>query len=274
MKTWTTFGTLTAVIDEPTIPYLFIENELGESRKISRNKYRAQLAMLQTKLPRLMGKSVDIETTQVTATWATDEWFSDVRMSIASTPTSTPKEEKEEVKVADIEAIVSNLFESKEKARAQKAYEDSRIAAAQAKVERANTQRQRTLRKVSSNIAKGSNLPIVDKSLSFKLSGSDIGSEGTGNHPQRALARRYGLIHDRYRVEIHVKENMRGNTYKGYMPEYNEEVVFCVIPGDSSFNITTFLPIDGSFSLEDDIELKNDTSKTLQNLAQMFREEQ
>ena len=246
MKTWTTFGTLTAIIDEPTIPYMFIENELGESRKISRSKYRAQIPMLQSKLPRLMGKSVDIETTQVTATWATEEWFSDVKIS-----SITPKVKEEDDKELD--------------------FYKAKLEVAQKEVRSSSAKIERMKRREECNKIEGANLPIINRRISLKLKGNDIGEPGTGNHPKRALARRYGIVHNSFRLEAQIQENVEGNTYKAYLPSYDMTVMACINPASDGYIIKTFKTIDGKYDINDDILLKNDTTKTLKDLADMYR---
>ena len=74
---WTKFGKLSGVHGEEQ---LHIVNENGEERIMS-EKYRGMIPKVKSKAEQLIGKSVEFRTSQNTAEWSTNKYFSDIRES-------------------------------------------------------------------------------------------------------------------------------------------------------------------------------------------------
>lgn len=70
------FGTLKSVVQQPG--FVVITNTDGESRKMSRTKYKESAETVYSKASKLIGKEVQIQTSQNTNDWSTSEWFSDI----------------------------------------------------------------------------------------------------------------------------------------------------------------------------------------------------
>ena len=74
---WTYFGLLEDVYDDPNM--LFVSNEDGDTRKMSKRKYRQAAFTTAAKAKQLKGTRVEVRTSQVTKDWSTATWFSDIR---------------------------------------------------------------------------------------------------------------------------------------------------------------------------------------------------
>ena len=70
------FGTLADVRLQGSL--VIIENSDGETRKMSRDKYKESADEVYNKARHLVGKEVRIRTSQNTNNWNEREWFSDI----------------------------------------------------------------------------------------------------------------------------------------------------------------------------------------------------
>ena len=70
------FGILKSVDQNPG--FVIITNTAGESRKMSKSKYKESADTVYSKALNLVGKEVQIQTSQKTNDWSTSEWFSDI----------------------------------------------------------------------------------------------------------------------------------------------------------------------------------------------------
>lgn len=77
---WNNFGTLSKV--EKTTSYIIITNHKGYERKMSRHKYQESAEWVYKASLELIGKEVEIRTSQNTSDWSTSEWFSDIDLVI------------------------------------------------------------------------------------------------------------------------------------------------------------------------------------------------
>lgn len=75
---WNNFGILADSNEDDR--YLYIYNQNGEWRKISKSKYSPAIPNLKAKIETLKGKPILFRTSQNTATWSTTEWFSDINI--------------------------------------------------------------------------------------------------------------------------------------------------------------------------------------------------
>jgi hypothetical protein len=73
------FGTLKSA--ELSGSFVIITNTDGESRKMSRTKYQESADEVYSRAQSLIGEQVSIRTSQNTANWNSDEWFSDIFLS-------------------------------------------------------------------------------------------------------------------------------------------------------------------------------------------------
>jgi hypothetical protein len=76
---WNEFGTLKDVRKSPSL--VIIENEQGDILKMSIKKYKESALKVYEKSKPLIGKSVIVRTSQNTADWSTQEWFSEIKSS-------------------------------------------------------------------------------------------------------------------------------------------------------------------------------------------------
>lgn len=75
---WNNFGILDKSKEDDR--YLYIYNQNGDWRKISKAKYSKAIPNLKDKIETLKGKPILFRTSQNTATWSTTEWFSDINI--------------------------------------------------------------------------------------------------------------------------------------------------------------------------------------------------
>ncbi|WP_028764020.1 hypothetical protein [Shewanella colwelliana] len=73
---WNDFGTLSAV--DKTDKLVTVTNSDGEARKMSVAKYKESALAVHQKAQSLIGKQVTIRTSQNTADWSTQVWFSEI----------------------------------------------------------------------------------------------------------------------------------------------------------------------------------------------------
>ncbi|WP_314923826.1 hypothetical protein [Aeromonas piscicola] len=76
---WSNFGVLANVSADKRM--LIITNETGSTRQMSIVKYKESAEAVYHKCFPLIGQSVDIQTSQNTAEWSPQEWFSDISSS-------------------------------------------------------------------------------------------------------------------------------------------------------------------------------------------------
>lgn len=76
---WNDFGVLSDVSKSDTM--VFVRNSQGEQRKMSITNYKDSAFEVFEKALSLKGKSVQLRTSQNTADWRTDEWFSGIELS-------------------------------------------------------------------------------------------------------------------------------------------------------------------------------------------------
>ena len=72
----TFFGKLTDAYE--TTKYVIIKNDHGDTRMMSKPRYRGMAANVLSKAKTLIGQDVNIRTSQNTGNWSDDKWFSDV----------------------------------------------------------------------------------------------------------------------------------------------------------------------------------------------------
>ena len=70
------FGILESVSDN--YGFVIIKNTLGDTRKMSKTKYKESALNIHKKALTLIGKKVQIQTSQNTNNWDDKEWFSDI----------------------------------------------------------------------------------------------------------------------------------------------------------------------------------------------------
>ncbi len=73
---WNNFGVLARQSEDDL--YLYIHNQNGGSRKIRKDKYEARLPNLRQKIQTLIGQPIIFCTSQNTADWTENKWFSDI----------------------------------------------------------------------------------------------------------------------------------------------------------------------------------------------------
>ncbi|PST98685.1 resolvase/integrase Bin [Photobacterium gaetbulicola] len=76
---WNDFGILSDVSKSDTM--VFVCNSRGEQRKMSITKYKDSAFEVFEKAQSLKGKPVQLRTSQNTAGWSTNEWFSGIELS-------------------------------------------------------------------------------------------------------------------------------------------------------------------------------------------------
>lgn len=76
---WRKFGILKSV--NATDSTLYITSSSGSSLKMSLRKYKRQGLLVKKKAEAMLGSQVFVRTSQNTAPWSTNEWFSDIRIS-------------------------------------------------------------------------------------------------------------------------------------------------------------------------------------------------
>ena len=74
---WNRFGILANSRENRT--YLYIVNQNEEERKISTSAYSGSIPELKKKIEALKGKPVSVRTSQNTAKWPPNKWFSDIK---------------------------------------------------------------------------------------------------------------------------------------------------------------------------------------------------
>ncbi|MCH7369871.1 hypothetical protein [Aeromonas sp. MR16] len=77
---WTHFGVLAKVSADDRM--VAITNEAGSTRKMSILKYKESAVAICRRCFLLIGHPIDIQTSQNTAEWCTEEWFSDICPSL------------------------------------------------------------------------------------------------------------------------------------------------------------------------------------------------
>lgn len=70
------FGILKSVDQNPG--FVSITNTVGQSRKMSKTSYKESADAVYSKALNLIGKEVQIQTSQNTSNWSESEWFSDI----------------------------------------------------------------------------------------------------------------------------------------------------------------------------------------------------
>ncbi|MCW0507540.1 hypothetical protein [Aeromonas piscicola] len=76
---WTHFGVLAKVSADNRM--VIITSETGSTRQMSIVKYKESAEAIYHKCFSLIGQAVDIQTSQNTTEWSTQEWFSDISIS-------------------------------------------------------------------------------------------------------------------------------------------------------------------------------------------------
>ena len=76
-QVWNSFGILLGVNRVPG--YLIIINNTGDIRLMSLTRYRGAVEKVEIEAMNLIGKEVEVQTSQRTAGWSSDEWFSGIR---------------------------------------------------------------------------------------------------------------------------------------------------------------------------------------------------
>ena len=74
---WNYFGVLEAVSEDDK--YVYVNSDDGQSRKISKAKYKIAADNVKRKAESLVGLEVEVRTSQKTKNWNSDVWFSAIR---------------------------------------------------------------------------------------------------------------------------------------------------------------------------------------------------
>ena len=133
---WNNFGVLVRESEDEL--YLYIHNQNGEFRQISKKKYFSDIPNLRQKIKTLLGKPINFRTSQNTSDWPTSKWFSDINIDKEGyqdpsniipfskndfKDSDEPQPESNDVlksRLAAIEAELSDAQKSKETAIAEK----------------------------------------------------------------------------------------------------------------------------------------------------------
>lgn len=91
---WFMFGVLRK-IDDTDDKYLFVHNDEGQRRRMSKQKYKSSYKRLLPKLESLKGQRVFLRTSQNSLEWDENDWFSGVEKdngtkSFTAKPISSP----------------------------------------------------------------------------------------------------------------------------------------------------------------------------------------
>ena len=73
---WNGFGVLSYVSKDDS--YVYIENVNGDSLKMSIGSYKESALNVYEKALNLIGKNLEVRTSQNTSDWSTQVWFSEI----------------------------------------------------------------------------------------------------------------------------------------------------------------------------------------------------
>lgn len=263
---WSDFGILERASDGTAEgedeSYYYIYNSEGDWRIIHKGKYASSLPYIMKKVALLRGKPVRIRTSQNTADWSPDEWFSDITIDKKSfaipqavASDSNPVEyesakrqlgESEQAeKLRQLETALEEEREGREKDRKKfsddydsvKA-ENRDLQAANANLERRISERDAQAREEAEDeiqkdieYLQGLNLLEHPEQRLTIRRGRSI---QTLTHAEKALARRVGCIlpEGMKKLNVRILSHQSGNKYVVALRRHNDEQCIAMIGGN------------------------------------------
>jgi hypothetical protein len=253
MFVWNEFGVLGPHQEDDW--YLYAVNEDGVRRQISKGRY-PNYPKIREKLEILLGKRVQLRTSQNTSEWSTDKWFSDVSLANTFVKDEDHEQNFENVnelkkKVEDQKLELMNLEEIKlnlqnnNKILSEKLEQEGDL---RRKVEYENIEFKNLLSDISVNDQDKHRKQGDILTLERKIIGKQLEVKIKMGHATKTLALRVGVVRvSGGRIKMEIMSQYKRNVFSAKLLDYaNITCRVALMYENTDYLATTFLSdIDG-----------------------------
>lgn len=253
MFVWNEFGVLDPHQEDDS--YLYAVNKDGVRRQISKRKYPNH-PKIREKLEILLGKRVQLRTSQNTSGWSTDKWFSDVSLAntfvkdedneqnVENVNELKKKVEDQNIELTNLEKIRLNL-QNHNKILSEKLEREGDL---RRKVEYENIEFKTLLSDISitdqDNHRKHGDILTLER----KIIGKKLEVKIKMGHATKTLALRVGVVRvSGGRIKMEIMSQYKGNVFSAKLLDHaNITCRVALIYENNDYLATTFLSdIDG-----------------------------